>query len=172
MQLQIEAAKDYVDQLKLLEQAYSETLKSYQKSLIRDIEILFHIYSGRIIQDFQGGLGFFIQENNGIKFLTDPAKSFDAIFTMSSGQIAALVISFTLALNKKYSRNKMLFIDDPVQTMDELNIAGFVELLRNDFNDRQIFISTHEDKMSTYMRYKFEKFGLKTKRISMKDKHI
>jgi DNA repair exonuclease SbcCD ATPase subunit len=91
---------------------------------------------------------------------------------MSSGQIAALVISFTLALNKKYSRNKVLLIDDPVQTMDELNIAGFVELLRNDFGDRQIFISTHEDKMSAYMRYKFEKFGLKTKRVNMKSAQL
>jgi len=77
-----------------------------------------------------------------------------------------------LALNKKYSRNKVLLIDDPVQTMDELNIAGFVELLRNDFGDRQIFISTHEDKMSTYMRYKFEKFGFKTKRVSMKNVQV
>lgn len=172
LQEQYDQASNYVEKLKDLEQAYSSTLSSYQKSLIRDIEILFHIYSGRIMQDFQGGLGLFIKEDRGIKFLTDSSKSFDAIFTMSSGQIAALIISFTLALNKKYSRNKVLLIDDPVQTMDELNIAGFVELLRNDFGDRQIFISTHEDKMSTYMRYKFEKFGLKTKRVSMKSAQL
>lgn len=167
-QLQIDRASTYSGELKKLEKAYSDALAGYQKSLIRDIEILFHIYSGRIIQDFQGGLGLFIKEGRGIKFVTDPAKTFDAVFTMSSGQIAALVISFTLSLNKKYSQNKVLFIDDPVQTMDELNIAGLVELLRNDFSDRQIFISTHEDKMSTYMRYKFEKFGLRSKRLSLK----
>lgn len=167
-QAQIDRASSYSGELKKLEKAYSTALAGYQKSLIRDIEILFHIYSGRIIQDFQGGLGLFIKEDRGIKFLTDSSKTFDAVFTMSSGQIAALVISFTLALNKKYSQNKVLFIDDPVQTMDELNIAGLVELLRNAFSDRQIFISTHEDKMSTYMRYKFEKFGLRSKRLSLK----
>ncbi|MEJ6979754.1 AAA family ATPase [Pedobacter sp. P351] len=172
LQQQYDQASNYVEKMKDLEQAYSSALSIYQKSLIRDIEILFHIYSGRIIQDFQGGLGLFIKEDRGIKFLTDSSKSFDAVFTMSSGQIAALVISFTLALNKKYSRNKVLLIDDPVQTMDELNIAGFVELLRNDFGDRQIFISTHEDKMSNYMRYKFEKFGLKSRRVSMKSAQL
>jgi len=167
-QAQFDNAKLAVDKVKALIDVYKNSLENYNKTLIRDIEILFHIYSGRIVQDFQGGLGLFIKEDKGIKFLTDPSKSYDAVFSMSSGQLAALMISFTLALNKKYSKNKILFIDDPIQSMDELNIAGLIEVLRNDFNDRQIFISTHEDMMSTFMRYKFEKYNLKTKRINMK----
>lgn len=167
-QAQFNDAKLAVDKIKALIDVYKTSLDNYNKTLIRDIEILFHIYSGRIVQDFQGGLGLFIKEDKGIKFLTDPTKSYDAVFSMSSGQLAALMISFTLALNKKYSKNKILFIDDPIQSMDELNIAGLIEVLRNDFDDRQIFISTHEDMMSTFMRYKFEKFNLKTKRINMK----
>lgn len=167
-QSQFDQAKKVFDDLKKIHDIHKESLAKYNSDLIKDIEVLFHIYSGRIIQDFQGGLGLFISNRNGIKFLTNPNKSFDAMFSMSSGQIAALIISFTLALNKKYSQNRVLFIDDPVQTMDELNIAGLVELLRNDFADRQIFISTHEDRMSTYMRYKFEKYGLMTRRINMK----
>ena len=88
---------------------------------------------------------------------------------MSSGQLATLIIAFTLALNKRYSEHKILFIDDTIQTLDELNIAGLVELLRNEFSDRQIFISTHEDMMSAYMRYKFEKYGLDAQRLSFKE---
>ena len=164
-----EKAKSLTKEIGDIVKVYNDTLKVYNASLIRDIEILFHIYSGRIVQNFQGGLGLFIASDKGIKFLTNPSRSYDAVFSMSSGQISALIISFTLALNKKYSSNKLLFIDDPVQTMDELNIAGFIEVLRNDFSDRQIFISTHEDTMSTYMRYKFEKFGIATKRINMKE---
>jgi exonuclease SbcC len=167
-QAQFGDAKLAAEKIKALIDVYKTSLENYNKTLIRDIEILFHIYSGRIVQDFQGGLGLFIKEDKGIKFLTDPSKSHDAVFSMSSGQLAALMISFTLALNKKYSKNMILFIDDPIQSMDELNIAGLIEVLRNDFNDRQIFISTHEDMMSTFMRYKFEKFNLKTKRINMK----
>ena len=53
-----------------------------------------------------------------------------------------------------------MLIDDPVQTMDDINTAGFVELLRNDFSDRQIILSTHEQMLSNYVRYKFKKFNI------------
>lgn len=156
-----------------LKKIYETSLNEYQKSLIENIEIFFHIYSGRITQEVHGGLGLFIEsEKNGIRFLENHSKKHDAVFTMSSGQLAALVIAFTLALNKRYSRNKLLFIDDPIQTLDELNIAGLVELLRNEFADRQIFISTHEDMMSAYMRYKFQKFGLQAERVSFKERQL
>lgn len=161
---------------------YKDELKAYQEKLIKDIEILFHIYSGRIMQDYQNGLGIFINADSiGIRFIESVKvdnstgiadyNKYDAVFSMSSGQLASLIISFTLALNKRYSKSKLLLIDDPVQTLDELNIAGFVDLLRNEFSDRQIFISTHEQMMSAYMRYKFEKFGLPTMQINFKEKY-
>jgi DNA repair exonuclease SbcCD ATPase subunit len=168
--------------LKKIIDIYKSELSKYQEVLIGDIEILFHIYSGRIMQDYQNGLGLFIKSDQGeIRFIESMSldinnnadyNQHDAIFSMSSGQLAALVLSFTLALNKRYSKSELLFIDDPVQTLDELNIAGFVNLLRNEFSDRQIFMSTHEEMMSVYMRYKFDKFGLKTERINFKEKYI
>ena len=134
------------------------------------------------MQDYQNGLGLFIKSDQGeIRFIESMLldannnadyNQHDAIFSMSSGQLASLVLSFTLALNKRYSESKLLFIDDPVQTLDELNIAGFVNLLRNEFSDRQIFMSTHEEMMSAYMRYKFNKFGLRTERINFKEKYL
>ena len=133
------------------------------------------------MQDYQNGLGLFIKADKiGIRFIESVKVSssgvadydkYDAIFSMSSGQLASLIISFTLALNKRYSKSKLLFIDDPIQTLDELNIAGFINLLRNEFYDRQIFMSTHEQMMSAYMRYKFQKFGLETMQINFKDKY-
>jgi hypothetical protein len=53
-----------------------------------------------------------------------------------------------------------------------VNVAGLIELLRNDFSDRQIFISTHEDMMSAYMRYKFKKYGLEAERLSFKERQL
>ena len=160
---------------------YNDELKLYHEKLIKDIEILFHIYSGRIMQDNQNSLGLFIKADKiGIRFIESVKVNssgvadydkYDAIFSMSSGQLASLIISFTSALNKRYSKSKLLFIDDPVQTLDELNIAGFINLLRNEFSDRQIFMSTHEQMMSAYMRYKFQKFGLETMQINFKDKY-
>jgi exonuclease SbcC len=63
----------------------------------------------------------------------------------------------------------LLLIDDPVQTMDEINVADCIDLLRHEFRDRQIFISTHEDHASSYFRYKFGKANLEIQRINFKD---
>lgn len=155
-------------QIKAIIDVLNESLRKYSSQLIKDIELLFHIYSGRIVQDFQGGLGLFIIDRaNKIKFVSSPSKTYDAIFSMSTGQLSALILSFTLALNKKYSKSKLLLIDDPVQAMDDINTAGFIELLRNDFLDRQIILSTHEQMLSNYIRYKFKKFNIHSSRIDL-----
>ncbi|MEA1848160.1 AAA family ATPase [Chryseobacterium sp. MHB01] len=162
-------AKQLENNLKHLNNIYKKSLNDYQSKVIEDIEIIFHIYSGRIMQDFQGGLGLFIYSNRSvIRFQTNPSKTFDAVFSMSSGQLSALIISFTLALHKKYSQNKIILIDDPVQTMDEINLVGFIELLRNEFYSNQLVISTHEDMASAFIRYKFKNYGLTQKRINLK----
>jgi hypothetical protein len=159
-----------LEKIKGILSVMNDSLSWYNSQLIKDIEVLFHIYSGRIVQDFQGGLGLFIiNRGDRVKFVTTPDKTYDAVFSMSTGQLSALVLSFTLALNKKYSVSKLLLIDDPVQSMDDINTAGFVEVLRNDFNDRQIVFSTHENSMSTYLRYKFKKFDIDSTRIDLSD---
>src|SRR5699024_12099076 len=97
-----------------------------------------------------------------IKFFSDNEYNHDAINYLSSGQLSALVISFTLALNKVYGNQSLdlILIDDPVQTMDEINMASLTELLRNEFSHKQIIISTHEEDVSRYLRYKFKKYSL------------
>ena len=87
---------------------------------------------------------------------------------MSSGQLSSLVLSFTLALNKRYAKNSIMLIDDPVQSLDDINVAGFIDLLRNEFSDRQIILSTHEDEISSYMQYKFKKYTLDSESIDFK----
>jgi len=165
-----DTAKEVSQKFNKLKGTYNSSLKSYQKKIIKDIETVFHIYSGRIMQSFQGGIGLFIfSEKEGIRFQTGSKKTYDAVFTMSSGQLSALIISFTLALHKKYSQNKLILIDDPVQTMDELNLYGFIDLLRNEFYDNQVIMSTHEDMMSAFMRYKFKNYNLSEQRINLKE---
>ncbi|MBV6880776.1 hypothetical protein KVY03_13120 [Epilithonimonas sp. FP105] len=165
-----DTAREVSQKFNKLKGTYNSSLKSYQKKIIKDIETVFHIYSGRIMQSFQGGIGLFIfSEKEGIRFQTGSKKTYDAVFTMSSGQLSALIISFTLALHKKYSQNKLILIDDPVQTMDELNLYGFIDLLRNEFNDNQVIMSTHEDMMSAFMRYKFKNYNLSEQRINLKE---
>lgn len=156
-------------------QVYETNITSHWKKIIRDIEIPFFIYSGKIIQNYQLGCGLFICEKDSfeksIMFVSGKDNDHDAINYLSSGQLSSLVIAFTLALNKVYEKKSLgiLLIDDPVQTMDEINIASFVELLRNDFCQKQIILSTHEEEISKYMRYKFSKYNLSTKRINVRN---
>ncbi|MEZ9339728.1 AAA family ATPase [Vibrio splendidus] len=158
------------NELKSLIELYNSNINRYIESISRGIEVLFHIYSGRLLQNFQNGLGIFIDtDGKSISFKENPNKEHDVIFSMSSGQLSSLVIAFSMALNNKYAKNPLLLIDDPVQTMDEINVAGFIDLLRHEFKERQIFISTHEDHTSSYFRYKFRKANLDTQRINFKD---
>lgn len=153
--------------LQKLKKIYEDEKRSYLESIVKEIEILFHIYSGRLMQSYQQGLGIFIEsDGNSIAFNETPGHEHDAVFSMSSGQLSALVLSFTLALNQRYAKHTLLLVDDPVQTLDEINVAGFIELLRTEFQDRQIIMSTHEDRMSAYFRYKYKKFGMSADRIN------
>ncbi|MDU2242415.1 MAG: AAA family ATPase [Paenibacillus sp.] len=153
---------------------YDSAIKQHWKNIMIDIEIPFYIYSGKVLQNYQRGLGLFIKEksdNESIIFVSDINSDHDALNYLSSGQLSALVISFTLALNKIYGHKDLgvLLIDDPVQTMDEINIASLTELLRNDFFDKQIIISTHEEDVSRYLQYKFNKYGLNSLSYNMRE---
>ncbi|MEB8638210.1 hypothetical protein P4H32_31735, partial [Bacillus cereus] len=161
---------------------YNNKINTYRGKMISDIEIPFYIYSGKIIQTHQRGIGVFIKEERegqsiddnqlkAINFVPPEKTDHDIVHTFSSGQLASTVIAFTLALHKVYSKQGIstLLIDDPVQTMDEMNMVSLVELLRNDFHDRQIILSTHEEKVSLYLRYKFFKYGYSVGNVNVKD---
>ncbi|OHO72662.1 hypothetical protein HMPREF2580_04035 [Staphylococcus sp. HMSC036D05] len=160
---------------------YNSKINSHRAKMLNDIEIPFYIYSGKIIQSHQRGTGVFIKEEkkesltgeieiNSLSFIPPVDTDHDIVHSFSSGQLSSTVIAFTLALNKVYGNSGImaLLIDDPIQTMDEMNMASFVELLRNDFNDRQLVMSTHEDNISLYIRYKFLKYGLSVDNINVK----
>ena len=151
----------------------------YQKRLIKDIEVPFYIYSGKVLQTHLSntGNGIFIKDKTGgeelrnIRFVSNWNNDHDVINTMSSGQIAAVVITLYLTLNKVYSKGLgTLLIDDPVQTMDEINMISLVELLRNEFSDKQIVLSTHEDHVSKYFIYKFLKYRSKVRQVKLLDR--
>ncbi|WP_342439125.1 AAA family ATPase [Paenibacillus sp. FSL L8-0436] len=165
---------DKLDELNIIIHGYDQAIKQHWKTIMIDIEIPFHIYSGKIMQNYQRGLGLFIKEKSdteSISFVSDINSDHDALNYLSSGQLSALVISFMLALNKIYGHKDLgiLLIDDPVQTMDEINIASLTELLRNDFSHKQIIISTHEEDVSRYLQYKFSKYGLEPSNFNMRE---
>lgn len=165
--------------LEILDKIYKDTIKNFKEDVVSTIEVPLYIYTGKIIQTYQGGLGVFIKEDintDNLVFTPNSNESqHDIVNTFSSGQLSAFTIAFLLVINQLYlARNNggdilnTILIDDPVQTMDDVNIASLIEVLRNQFDKYQMIISTHEDEKINYMRYKFEKFGIKTIEYNVK----
>lgn len=145
------------------------TEQNYTDQTISAIELIFHIYSGRLIQNYQRGLGLFIESREGtqLRFLTAEKSEHDAVMSMSSGQVSALSLAFFLSLNKVYARVPLILIDDPSQSLDEVNVASLTDLLRCELKHCQLVVSSHEDDISAYMRYRFDRAGLATSSLNM-----
>ena len=163
------------DKIQTQMKEYSKALKSsisrYEKQIIDQIEIPFFVYTSRLLQSYQGGQGVLIKNDGKTIRFTAPGSEHDVLYTMSSGQLSAVLLAFSLAMNKIYAGEGIttIFIDDPIQCMDDINMISFVELLRREFSDKQIIVSTHEEQFSNYIRYKFKKYHIDTQAITLKD---
>ncbi|EQB0423525.1 AAA family ATPase [Pseudomonas aeruginosa] len=163
------AAQNAQSKIEKLRSTLKKTEQSYTDQTISAIEFIFHIYSGRLIQNYQRGLGLFIESREGtqLRFLTAEKSEHDAVMSMSSGQVSALSLAFFLSLNKVYARVPLILIDDPSQSLDEVNIASLTDLLRCELKHCQLVVSSHEDDISAYMRYRFDRAGLTTSSLNM-----
>lgn len=169
--------KIILDKINPIKDSYTTIIRNHKKEMIDKIKIPFYVYSGKILQSYQQGLGIFIDihstgTTNYVTFKTGYASDHDIVYHLSSGQMAVVSLAFCLSLNKVYNTNdqfKFLSIDDPVQTMDDLNVHTFIELIRNEFQEYQMIMSTHDDFTSRYMKYKFDKFNLKTQILNVQD---
>ena len=163
------AAQKAQDKIEKLRNTLKKTEQSYTDQTISAIELIFHIYSGRLIQNYQRGLGLFIESREGtqLRFLTAEKSEHDAVMSMSSGQVSALSLAFFLSLNKVYAQVPLILIDDPSQSLDEVNVASLTDLLRCELKHCQLVVSSHEDDISAYMRYRFDRAGLTTSSLNM-----
>lgn len=165
-----------IAEFKSMQKDLQDSEKRHLRKLLSDIKILFYIYSGRIMQDNYFGRGLFIREDLDRKrVLITSSKNIndevDALFNMSSGQLVSLVVALTLSLNKLYSSVPFIAIDDPIQTMDDINLWGLIETLRHDFSDHFMMLSTHETDYGKLLEYKFRKWGLDTEYVEMSQLH-
>ncbi|QIQ73918.1 AAA family ATPase [Pseudomonas coronafaciens] len=163
------AAQKARSKIEKLRSTLKKTEQNYTDQTISAIELIFHIYSGRLIQNYQRGLGLFIESREGtqLRFLTAEKSEHDAVMSMSSGQVSALSLAFFLSLNKVYARVPLILIDDPSQSLDEVNVASLTDLLRCELKHCQLVVSSHEDDISAYMRYRFDRAGLTTSSLNM-----
>ncbi|MGG1629820.1 AAA family ATPase [Rossellomorea sp. NRS-1567] len=89
---------------------------------------------------------------------------------LSAGQLSvmALAIFLTISMGQKDNEFKCFFLDDPIQTMDDLNILSFIDLLRtelaetnkdNKFID-QLFFTTCDENLERLITHKMNSFGV------------
>lgn len=156
-------------------EAVDEGIKDYQRKVIQDIEPLLHVYTAKILQQKFCGKSIFIltdEKMENFQLIHSAKDKHDILYNMSSGQLAAVSLSFLLCMNQVYAQQQslpILLIDDPIQTIDDVNMVGLVDILRFELKNTQIFISTHEQKFEWYLKYKYEKAGKKIKAYNMKD---
>ncbi len=171
MKQQEEKLSSLVEEMKAYHKALKKAIELYQQLVIKQIEIPFFLYCSRLLQSYQGGQGVLIDSKDSKIRFTAPGGEHDILYTMSSGQLSAVLLAFSLVLNKIYSGEKFktLFIDDPIQCMDDINMISFVELLRREFSESQIILSTHEDSFANYIKYKFSKYNIRSQSVTLKN---
>ncbi|MCR8855658.1 AAA family ATPase [Lysinibacillus fusiformis] len=95
----------------------------------------------------------------------------NAPYVFSSAQVNSIALSLFLAmaLKQKWSPLQLIGIDDPIQSMDEVNIISFIDLMRLFIKKygKQIIISTHDESFYKLIIKKFRYFNLTT--IKYKD---
>ena len=149
---------------------------NYMSKLISYIEIPLYIYSGKLLQTHQNGLGVFCTTGPSDKVtqfkltVDGKAGSHDILNKFSSGQKAVINIAIMLAFRKIRKSNLDLFlIDDPCQSMDDINIASLTEILKNEFRSSQLVLSTHDKNIAAYMCYKYHKGGNSYKNFNVQE---
>lgn len=62
----------------------------------------------------------------------------------SASQLNILAVAVFLALNLRMeSPLRVMMLDDPIHSMDDLNVLGFCDVVRQIKEKKQLFISTH-----------------------------
>jgi hypothetical protein len=91
-------------------------------------------------------------------FVKDPESGVtgDPLLVFSSSQANVAALTYFLALSWTADRQGLpfLFLDDPLQSMDDVNALGFADLCRHIRSRRQLVVSTHERRLASLLERK------------------
>lgn len=76
------------------------------------------------------------------------------VFSTSQANIVALSYFIAMSLSMGKAGLPFLLLDDPVQSMDDINVLGFADLCRHLRTRRQLIVSTHERRLSGLLERK------------------
>ncbi|WP_090738585.1 AAA family ATPase [Paenibacillus sp. Mc5Re-14] len=102
-----------------------------------------------------------IVNTNGTHFTSEEIQGdlyLDQIFSQAQLNILALSTFLGIGLTQKYSSLDQLFLDDPIQSMDDVNVLAFIDVLRaildSESNNKRLIISTHDDSFAELLAIK------------------
>ena len=122
----------------------------------------------RLISRMWQGRGRLVAE------LTDPLRGFQRENPrdfLSSSQMNVLAVSVFLALNLGIPSLplRMAILDDPLQSLDDLNLLGLVDILKRLRERRQLMIATHDVRFASLLERKLRpiSFSQRTVRVEL-----
>ncbi len=133
-------------------------LKPFYKRIFRRISV--QIY----FNDSKPKLNICVyKDNNETDFIIP-----NLYFSQAQLNILSLCIFLAKALNAKDDRGKpidCIFIDDPIQSMDSINILSTIDLLRSIVvnEKKQIILSTHDENFHNLLKKKMPPTLFKSK---------
>jgi ABC-type cobalamin/Fe3+-siderophores transport system ATPase subunit len=75
----------------------------------------------------------------------------NAAQVLSSAQLNALAVCLFLTMNlAREQQLECAVLDDPVQNMDDFNVISLVDVLRSIRRERQVIITTHDERLATF----------------------
>ncbi len=91
--------------------------------------------------------------------ISDPTENKDSdspASVLSSSQLNALAVSVFLSLNLGITTPPLAaaMLDDPLQSLDDINLLGLVDLLRRSKDRRQLLVSTHDARFGALLARK------------------
>ena len=89
------------------------------------------------------------------------------VFSSSQANIAALSIFLALSLGAGDAALPFVRLDDPRQSLDDVNVLGFADLCRMLRDERQLILSTHDRRFASVLERKLapREPGQRTKAI-------
>ncbi|MDR7317283.1 AAA family ATPase [Brevibacillus nitrificans] len=110
--------------------------------------------------------GITTQKTN-VTVTVDGGKEMYVPNVLSAGQLSMVSLSMflTVAMGQKKNPFRCYFLDDPIQSMDDLNVLSFVDLLRVEQNEKdqffdQLFITTCNEDLEKLIAHKMKTFNV------------
>ena len=134
-----------------------------QKQLTRIEPLLQSIYSTfdphpsfrtvNFLSNFYRGHGVL---NTEIHDVENQVSSDAPNYVLSSSQMNALAVAIFLAFNLSIKSIPIdaAILDDPIQSLDDVNLLGIIDLLRRVRDKRQLFVSTHDIRFGRLLEQK------------------